>query len=275
MLTMSNMIGDLPKQVKSLYLSHGGGPLPLLGDPGHQYMVESLQALAGEIPKPNAIIVVSAHWEAPVVTITGHAAPPIIYDYYGFPSEAYEIEYPAPGHPELAEHLHDLFMQNNIQAKLDERRGFDHGLYVPLNLMYPDADIPCIQVSMLSSLDPQNHIEMGEILGKVNHDNVLIVGSGFSFHNLPALIQPGIEDTDDKNLQFEQWLNETCSSQSMTEAQRQQKLLDWEHSPSARYCHPREEHLLPLHVCYGAAYKPCAAYQQVPISGKMSSIYLW
>ncbi len=275
MLTMGNLIGDLPKQIKSLYLSHGGGPLPLLGDPGHQFMVESLQTLGRKIPKPTAIVVVSAHWEAPVVTITGHASPPIIYDYYGFPSEAYEIEYLAPGHPDLAQHLYELFIRNNVQAKLDDQRGFDHGLYIPLKLMYPDADIPCIQVSMLSSLDPEDHIQIGEILGQFNQDNILIVGSGFSFHNIQALIQPGLEDIDEKNLQFEQWLIEACSSQLITETQRQQNLINWEQAPWARYCHPREEHLLPLHVCYGVANTACAAYQQVPISGKMASIYLW
>ena len=272
---MNKLIGELPNNIKSLFLSHGGGPLPLLGDPGHQHMIESLRLLATQIPRPNAIVVVSAHWEAPQVTLTHHPTPDLIYDYYGFPAAAYEIEYPAPGHPDLAENLHALFQQDNIEATLDGVRSFDHGLYIPLKLMYPDADIPCIQVSMLSSLDAKQHIKMGETLGKLQYDNVLIIGSGFSFHNLPELINSPGSNVDEKNLQFEQWLVETCSSQSITELQRQQLLKDWEKAPWARYCHPREEHLLPLHVCYGAAKSPCCAYQQLNISGKMASIYLW
>ena len=272
---MNTLIGELPKKIKSLFLSHGGGPLPLLGDPGHEQMIKSLRTLATQIPKPDAIIVVSAHWEARTVTLTHGPRPNIIYDYYGFPAAAYEIEYPAAGHPELAEHLCGLFQQNNIDTNLDDQRGFDHGLYIPLKLMYPNADIPCIQVSVLDSLDPLAHVKIGEVLGKLKHDNLLIIGSGFSFHNLPELINSSGSNVDEKNLQFEKWLAKTCSTQSITEEQRQQLLINWEQAPWARYCHPREEHLLPLHVCYGAAMSSCSAYEQLNIAGKMASFYVW
>ena len=141
-----------------MFLSHGGGPLPLLGDPGHTEMVQSLESIAAAIDRPEAIIVVSAHWEEPAATITSAPRPEIIYDYYGFPPESYEIQYPAPGHPELASRLQACLQDNGVATELDPDRGFDHGLFIPLKIMYPEADIPCVQLSLLSSLDPAAHI---------------------------------------------------------------------------------------------------------------------
>src|SRR5690606_6493667 len=108
----------------------------------------------------------------------------IIYDYYGFPAEAYEIQYAAVGHPKLAKDIFELIAANGIPAKLDDRRGFDHGLFVPLKLMYPQAQIPCIQLSLLKNLDPEKHISLGKAIASLREKNVLIVGSGMSFHNL-------------------------------------------------------------------------------------------
>ncbi len=222
------------------------------------------------------MIVISAHWEEEVVTITHGTHPPIIYDYYGFPNEAYQIQYPAPGAPKLAEHIHRTLEANGIPATLDDQRGFDHGLYIPLKVMYPEADIPCVQVSLVDILDPMQHICIGEALSQLaNNNDVLIVGSGFSFHNMKAfaLNKPGMKD--EQNEAFEHWLIEVCSSREIDEETREDKLVHWNRAPGARYCHPREEHLLPLHVCYGRIKQPCQAYQELTIIGKKASFYVW
>jgi len=266
---------QIPDNPTALYLSHGGGPMPLLGDASHKELVECLTAIATKISKPSAIIVISAHWEEDVVTITHRARPPMIYDYYGFPKETYEIDYPAPGAPDLAKEIHALFEANNIEARLDDQRGFDHGLYVPLLLMYPKADIPCIQVSLKKSLDASEHIRIGEALSELTYDGALIIGSGFSFHNMKAFGSPDTSETKAMNEAFEEWLIETCSSRSLDEAERAGRLANWASAPFARYCHPREEHLLPLHVCYGAAKRPCSTYLELSIINKKASVYFW
>lgn len=258
-----------------MFLSHGGGPLPLLGDPAHEEMVESLRAIAAAIQRPRAIIVVSAHWEQRVATITSAARPPIIYDYYGFPPESYEIEYPAPGNPGLARRLRSCLQQSGFNAELAGDRGFDHGLYIPLKIMYPEADIPCIQLSLLDSLDPADHITLGEAMSNIGGDGVLVIGSGFSFHNLKAFFSRDASLPDDRNEAFERWLFETCTARELEEAERSRRLRAWESAPHARYCHPREEHLLPLHVCYGMSRRRAAASRELRILGKKASFYFW
>ena len=258
-----------------LFLSHGGGPLPLLGDLSHTDMVTNLQLIANNIAKPSAIVLISAHWEAELVTVTHASRPELIYDYYGFPDAAYDIEYPAPGQPALAEKVYALLDQAGDEARLDEKRGFDHGLFVPLKIMYPEADIPCIQVSLLNNLDPARHIELGKTLSWLEHENLLIVGSGFSFHNMRAFFRPGDAESDARNRAFEDWLIDTCSNQQLNETERYNRLVSWELAPHARYCHPREEHLLPLHVCYGVAQRACREVFTASILGKQASFYLW
>lgn len=249
--------------------------MPLLGDPAHQELLDSLQQLAVMLEKPSAIIVISAHWEAGRPTLTAGARPELIYDYYGFPEESYEIEYPAPGQPQLAHKIADLLNNNGMDAVLDAQRGFDHGLFVPLKIMYPHADIPCIQLSLVSSLDPGEHIRIGETLADLQEDNLLVLGSGFSFHNLRAFFTPSSDESRSLNTSFEQWLIETCTSHNLDENERRRRLLDWESAPGARYCHPREEHLLPLHVCYGAAGRPAGKVLAFEVMGKRASAYLW
>ena len=258
-----------------LFLSHGGGPLPLLGDSAHAEMVASLKMITQKIATPSAIVVVSAHWETDIPTITHAANPELIYDYAGFPDESYDIEYAAPGEPALAEHLFETLSNNAIEAKLNDKRGFDHGLFVPLKIMYPNANIPCVQLSMLRSLDPAQHIALGSALSHVEYENLLIVGSGFSFHNMRAFFTPDTQESHAQNTSFENWLIDTCSSQNIDESERAARLINWESAPHARYCHPREEHLLPLHVCYGAAQRPCSEYFSMQILGKQASAYLW
>ena len=258
-----------------LFISHGGGPLPLLGDPGHAEMVHNLKQVVTKIPTPSAILVISAHWEAQVPTITSGARPELIYDYFGFPEESYEIQYPCPGEPRLAAQVQQVLNKHGIPAQLDARRGFDHGLFVPLKIMYPVADIPCIQLSLMQSLDPAAHIQMGAALAELEYDNLLILGSGFSFHNLRAFFARATPESQMMNAAFEDWLIETCYSAQLSEAERRQRLEHWDQAPYARYCHPREEHLLPLHVCYGVAQRACKEYVTLHILHKQASEYRW
>ena len=185
------------------------------------------------------------------------------------------LEYPAPGDPELVARLLDDFAEKGIVARPDRERGFDHGLYIPLLLMYPEADIPCVQISLLSNLAPEKHIQIGEALSRLARDNILVLGSGFSFHNLKVLLRDNSGEPDQQNEAFESWLISTCTSSEIDESTRAERLITWEQAPAARYCHPREEHLLPLHVCYGVTRSPCIGHVELEIMGKKSSTYFW
>jgi len=257
-----------------VYLSHGGGPLPLLGDPGHVEMGRVLKEISAGISRPSAILVVSAHWEEALPTITSGPRPDLIYDYYGFPEAAYRISYPCPGAPDLARETARMLERSGIQSRLDGSRGFDHGLFIPLKIIYPEADIPCIQLSLMASLDPAAHIGLGRALGDLSWENLLVVGSGFSFHNMRAFFSDETPESREKNLAFDRWLRETCG-EPLGEQERAHRLVNWEKVPHARYCHPREEHLLPLHFCYGMAGSPCSRVFELEIMGKQSSMILW
>ena len=260
---------------KALFLSHGGGPLPLLGHAGHQEMVSCLERLASNIFKPDALVVVSAHWEEQIPTITAGKSPSLIYDYYGFPEESYHISYPCAGEPSLASDIHELLGIAEIEARLDEARGFDHGVFVPLKIMYPAANIPCVQLSLVATLDPSRHMEIGRALRPLSEKNVLVIGSGFSFHNLRSFFAPDTSESKELNHSFEEWLAKTCCSSDYSEEERAQILARWSDARGARYCHPREEHLLPIHVCYGVAQAPCSERFALTIMNKQSSMYLW
>jgi len=265
----------MSNQRRALFLSHGGGPLPLLGDSTHCEMVSCLKEVAAEIKRPSAIIVVSAHWEESRPTITSGENPALIYDYNGFPKESYEIRNPCPGAPDLARSIAEHLDKAGIDAGLDEARGFDHGLFVPLKIMFPEADIPCVQLSLIKRIDPAEHIQLGRALQNVGDQSLLLIGSGFSFHNMRALMIPETDDAKAMNASFENWLLDTCSDRQLSEQQRGQKLVDWELAPFARYCHPREEHLLPLHVCYGFVESACSKSFELQILNKKASMYLW
>jgi aromatic ring-opening dioxygenase catalytic subunit (LigB family) len=258
-----------------LFLSHGGGPMPLLGDVGHKEMFDCLQKIPSILRKPSAILVISAHWEEQIPTITSGANPSLIYDYYGFPEESYGITYPCQGEPLLAEQIYKQLDRAGISVKLDEQRGFDHGLFIPLKIMYPEADIPCIQLSLVDNLSPATHVGIGRALQDLEYENLLIIGSGFSFHNMKAFFSPETSDSKALNESFESWLLETCTNPSITEEEREQRFIQWEKAPGARYCHPREEHLLPLHVCYGIANSACTKSFELQILDKKSSMYIW
>ena len=258
-----------------IFIPHGGGPLPLLGDSGHEELINFLQNVKPTLGEPAAICVISAHWEAQTVTITSNPYPTLIYDYYGFPKHAYEIEYPALGNPALAKSIFDLLIQSGIEATLDSQRGFDHGLFVPLKLMFPDAQIPCVQLSLLGNLDAEKHIAIGKALRGLRQQNVLFIGSGFSFHNMRAFFTADDDFTDSKNEAFEEWLIDTCTNPHLSVIERDARLINWHKAPFAGYCHPREEHLLPLMVCYGLTDGPGQLVFDGKVLGKTTSAYLW
>lgn len=262
-------------QRRALFLSHGGGPLPLLGDDAHVEMVSCLKEIAERISRPSAMIVVSAHWEAGNATVTSGANPGLIYDYNGFPPESYEIKYPCPGSPLLASSIIQQLEKAGVNVSADNARGFDHGLFVPLKIMYPEADIPCVQLSLIKGLDPLEHIKLGRALQDLGDPSILLIGSGFSFRNMKAFFAPETVDSKNANKSFEHWLRDTCSNRSISEEERTKRLVNWEAAPSARYCHPREEHLLPLQVCYGFADSACTESFELQIINKESSMYLW
>jgi len=266
-----NLIGKLSRV---LFIPHGGGPLPLFGDKGHQAMVSFLKNITPRLGTPSAILVISAHWEEEQVTITSGKSPALIYDYSGFSAESYTIKYPALGDPELANEVYNLLKDSGIKAKLDNSRGFDHGVFVPLKIMYPNANIPCIQLSLLNSLDPKAHIKIGKALSSLRSKNVLIIGSGFSFHNMKAFFDKEITP-DHHNQAFEHWLIDTCTNNALSANERKNKLEEWTNAPFARYCHPREEHLLPLHVCYGLCESKAELVFNDKIFGKNTSAFLW
>ena len=257
-----------------VYFSHGGGPLPILGDPGHRAMVDFMKRLPSKLARPRSILVISAHWEESAATLTGAERPLMLYDYYGFPKETYEITYPAPGSPDLAQEIAELLGRSGISARIDRKRGFDHGLFIPLAMMYPEADIPCLQLSLVAGLDPRVHLALGKTLGDLAEKDILVVGSGFSFHNMRAFAWSGAEKPDPRNDQFQEWLIDTCAGPH-SQADREQRLIGWEQAPSARYCHPREEHLLPIHVCAGMAGRPAEIVFDDYILGKRAVAFLW
>jgi len=265
---------DPKKKTSIVYFSHGGGPLPIFGDAGHKAMVDFMRQLPSRLKKPEAIIVISAHWEESTATLLGAQAPSLFYDYYGFPDAAYEINYPAPGSPDLANRIAGLLAKNNIPARIDPQRGFDHGLFIPLKLMYPQADIPSIQLSLLRGLDPAAHLALGKALRELMRENILIIGSGFSFHNMRAFSMQGMNTPDPANDAFQNWLIEVCAS-PLSPSEREHRMVNWQQAPSARYCHPREEHLLPLHVCLGMANKEATVVFDDYILGKRAVALLW
>jgi len=263
------------KKASIVYIPHGGGPLPLLSEKGYENMNPFLRDFSATIPEPEAIVVISAHWEESVISITAHKNPPMLFDYFGFPPESYEYNYPAPGRPRLASRIQSMLDTAGIAARLDYERGFDHGVFIPLMLMYPQANIPCIQISLSSSLDAAIHVELGKALAPLKKENLLILGSGFSFHNMQAMISKAGDAVDEKNREFEDWLAKTCSDPDLEINEREQNLIEWDRAPHARYCHPREEHLLPLQVCFGIARTAAKTVFQDKVSGFITSAYQW
>ncbi len=265
-----------------LFIPHGGGPLPLLDDAGYARLAEKLKSLHAEVAGAKSIILVTAHWETDRPTMTISERPGMLYDYNGFPEETYRIKYPAPGAPALANKVANALSARGFQTDFNQERGFDHGTFVPMMLIRPEADIPILQMSVLSSLDPAQHHKMGRALAEVLGDDIVLIGSGFSFHNLKALTGRLNEEdaAQGQNLAaaFHDWLDGiVCGSELSAEA-RDRALIDWAAAPGARFCQPREEHLLPLHVCVGAAQAANMTASSIfgePVKGYQTSGYQW
>ena len=237
-------------------------------------MVAFLRGLPEQIQKPDNIIVISAHWEESETTIIGHESPALFYDYYGFPEEAYELKYPAPGNPGLAGRIQNLLEEKDISASVVNDRGFDHGVFIPLKLMYPDADIPVVQLSLIRGLNPDEHLSLGRALHNLIEGNVLIIGSGLSFHNMSAFSWESAHEADSANDEFQDWLILVCTGEH-SQAEREKMLSEWDKAPYARYCHPREEHLIPLHVCCGMSGEKADVIFDDYILGKRTVAFRW
>jgi 4,5-DOPA dioxygenase extradiol len=229
-----------PTRMPALYLGHGAPPLA-----DDALWTGQLAAWAADLPRPKAILMISAHWEEAPLAIGATTTVPLVYDFWGFPQHYYEVTYAAPGAPELAESVRKLLRAPGTPVQDIPDRGLDHGAYVPLVEMYPDADIPVLQVSM-PTLDPRALMEIGRKLAPLRDEGVLIVGSGFFTHNLRALTQDG--SVHSIMAEFDDWGHRALDAQDID------ALLDFERkAPAGRLAHPRTEHFAPLFVTLGAS----------------------
>jgi 4,5-DOPA dioxygenase extradiol len=227
--------------------------MPLLDDPAHASLIRFLKDLPQHCARPDAIVLISAHWEGPQPAVSAAANPALLFDYYGFPPQSYRFTWPAPGSPLLASRIAALLEDAGISCTQNTERGFDHGVFVPMLLMYPEATIPCVQLSLIEGLDPQTHVELGLALQSLRSDNIAIIGSGMSFHNLRALFAGERADFRQASDAFADWLVQAMTDPVLGNDERMGMLARWQQAPYAQFCHPRAEHLLPLHVCLGAA----------------------
>jgi 4,5-DOPA dioxygenase extradiol len=229
----------------TVYLGHGA-PI-LVDDP---VWTAQLAGWSAELPRPSSILVVSAHWESAPLTFGATTTAPLTYDFWGFPRRYYEATYEAPGAPELAARVEAL-MPDHEEVAHQPSRGLDHGAYVPLTVMYPDADVPVLQMS-LPTLDPAKLLELGRRLRPLRDEGVLIMGSGFMTHGLPYLTMQSTDQTPPGwSAEFDAWAAEALGRGDVEE------LRDYEHrAPALRYAHPTTEHLAPLFVTLGASQDP-------------------
>ncbi len=238
-----------PRQ-PSYYIPHGGGPCFFMPDPSGTWtgMAHFLSHLREDLPAtPKAILVISGHWETQGFRFTASARPPLLFDYYGFPPHTYQLRYDAPGAPDLADRAASLLRSAGFEASLDSERGYDHGVFVPLKVAFPEAEIPVVQMSLDRSLDPALHGAAGAALASLRDEGLLILGSGMSFHNMRAYGDPRATAP---SLAFDKWLADAVSQAG---AERSATLARWEEAPAGRLSHPREEHLIPLMVAAGAS----------------------
>lgn len=247
----------MPTRLPTYFVSHGGGPWPWMKDQyGHAYdkLETSLVDIKRQIGvRPKAVLVVTSHWEAPGFYTSSGTAPGMIYDYGGFPEHTYRVRYPAPGMPELAERAATLLAAGGLVSGVDPHRGFDHGTFSMLYPIYPQADVPVVQLSIRQGYDPEAHLAAGRALVPLRDEGVLIIGSGLSYHNLRQFGPGGRAASHE----FDKWLGHTL--QGLAPAERKAALLSWSEAPSARAAHPREDHLMPLFVALGAAENDPAA----------------
>ncbi len=237
---------------QTYFINHGGGPCFFL-EPGFlrsafRELEDYLKGFAAALPeRPRAILVVSGHWEEDVPTVNAGAAPSLLYDYEGFPPHTYRLTHPASGHPSLATRVRGLLSSAGIAAGEETARGWDHGVFVPMKVMFPAADIPLVQLSLQRGLDPAAHLAIGRALRPLRQEGVLIVGSGQTYHNMGGFRSGGARDAEAES--FDAWLRESL----LDGATRDRALIAWERAPGARHAQPEEDHLLPLMVAAGAA----------------------
>ena len=235
----------------TLFIPHGAGPcffMEWTRGPADTWDKTAawLKGLVASLPeRPKAILVVSGHWETAQFTVASSPRPPLIFDYYGFPEETYRLRFDAPGAPALAARVRELLGEAGLATVEDPERGYDHGVFVPLKLVTPDADIPVVQLSLRADLDPAAHLAAGRALAPLRDEGVLIVGSGMSWHNMRGF-SPAFTA---KSETFDAWLAGAVADP----AGRDAALVHWDQGPYAREAHPREEHLAPLFVAAGAA----------------------
>lgn len=244
-----------PTKIPCAYVPHGGGPLPILGDKDHVDMVNWLRKfvntyLVGD-KTPSSILVVSAHWEEKLPTVQSGDTTKLYYDYYGFPKESYNLDYKLIGATTLAKRVGGLLEASNIPFKVDSVRGYDHGVFIPMMLLYPEGNIPTVQISLVSGLDPETHIKLGEALTPLREEGVFILGSGMSYHNMRGFNNPRSNQDSEP---FHDFLRNSLTATS-SYSERKAALAKWTKGAKARECHPREEHLIPLHVILGATKK--------------------
>lgn len=245
-----------PKRQPAIFLPHGGGPCFFMDwtwGPADTWRATQrfLENLPASLPqKPAALLVISGHWEESAFTAGAAPTPRLIYDYSGFPASTYQLTWPAPGEPALAQRVASLLRAAGLPATLSPDRGYDHGVFIPLKVAFPLADIPVVTLSLAAapdgSFDPAAHIAAGRALAPLRDEGVLIIGSGMSFHNLRAYLRP---ETLDASRAFDAWLTGTVESAAPL---RDARFADWQSAPYARFSHPREEHLVPLFVVAGA-----------------------
>ena len=258
-------------RLPSLFLSHGSPMLAVEQSPAGHF----LDGLGDALPRPRAIVVASAHFTFDHSLLGGNPQPHTVHDFGGFPEPLYQLQYPAPGLPALAEDITARLIDAGMAAKVRPGHGLDHGVWVPLRRMYPEADIPVVQLSLIKGLDAEQHIRLGRCLAPLRAENVAIIGSGMSFHNLQAIFAGERADLRAASDRFDEWLRDVVSDPALTETQRAEALAHWQQAPYARFSHPREEHLLPLHVCYGAAAAPGQLLFNEPLMGHKVSGFAW
>lgn len=242
---------DARATLPTYFISHGGGPWPWLRDEtagAYDRLAASLRDMPRHLgARPAAVLVVSGHWEERDFTLMSAPAPGMIYDYSGFPAHTYQIKYPAPGAPTVAGRAAGLLRAAGIEPREDARRGFDHGTFAPLAAIYPEADVPVLQLSVRAGYDPEAHLAAGRALAPLREEGVLIVGSGLSYHNLRLMGERGRRPSQE----FDRWL--TAAVCGPVGEERNRLLRGWLDAPSARLAHPSEDHLIPLMVAVGAA----------------------
>lgn len=240
------------KRQPAIFLPHGGGPCFFMDwtwGPTDTWQATQrfLEGLAATLPeRPKALLVVSSHWEEPAFTASTAGQPELIYDYSGFPEHTYRLTWPAAGDQALAERATELLRGAGLPAATTPARGFDHGVFVPLKVAFPQAEIPTVALSLAASLDPALHLAAGRALAPLRDEGVLIVCSGMSFHNLRGYLRP---ETRERARTFDAWLTRAVEAPA---AERAALLTAWREAPFAEYAHPREEHLIPLLVAAGA-----------------------